>query len=427
MVSPAISGSRLGSDASSRAPGPQRLPAQARSRDTRSRIVEGAIHVLAGKGITGLTHREVARVAGVSLASTTYHFSSKFDILAAVSQAMFDQDTLLLRRHEAARGPVRLAGGPRRWVLDLLTLSAGKSRVRAACWVEMVLDAPRHPEALALAREWFEAAATAWHDWASGAQNPEADLVARSYGDVAVGLLLIILVLGLDESSVRDVLDHGTEPLHRWRSGGDALENVELVRNGRKSARTREAILAATLDELIAKGQSAIGLKTMARKAGLSPSAAFYHFSSTSSLIAAAQRRLFEDAKSRYREVVSPERDVKSVDHLVDRTAVIFLREATEFSRESLAVYTVWLEASRQPQLRPMIWNAIENQHLAWRRLMRPLAPALRPADPLLPQALYTGKLMRIVATGSQARDLAKVRAEFAHDLKKILAGDFWL
>ncbi|WP_292904043.1 TetR/AcrR family transcriptional regulator [Niveispirillum sp.] len=405
----------------------QRLPTQARSRDTRNRIVEGAVRVLAEKGIAGLTHREVARAAHVSLASTTYHFCSKFDILAAVSQSMFDQDTLLLKRLESTAVPVRPAGGPRRWVLDLLRHSAGRSRVRAACWVEMVLDAPRHPEALALAREWFGAAATAWHDWASGGSNADADLLARSCGDLAVGLLLMILVLGLDEKAVLDVLDRGLEPRDCWRRDIEMPLAVDTIRSGEKAIRTREAILAATLDELVSKGQSAIGLKTMARKAGLSPSAASYHFSSTPSLLAAAQRRLFEDAKARYRAVVSPERDVKTLDQLIDRTAVIFLREATEFARESLAVYTVWLEASRQPELRPMIWKDIENQHLAWRRLMEPLAPTLRSIDPLLPQALYTGKLIRIVATGSQARDLANVRAEFAYDLAKITTGNFWL
>lgn len=424
---PTLSAALADNAAHSGSPLSQRLPAQARSRDTRNRIVAGAVRVLAEKGTAGLTHREVARAAHVSLASTTYHFSSKFEILAAVSQSMFDQDTLLLKRHGSVKAPVRPAGGPRRWILDLLCHSAGKSRSRAACWVEMVLDAPRHPEALALAREWFGAAATSWHDWASGDRNTNTDLVARSYGDLAVGLLLMILVLGLDETAVLDVLDKGLEPLDCWRRDIDIPLASDPIRTGKKATQTREAILAATLDELVSKGQSAIGLKTMSRKAGLSPSAASYHFSSTQSLLAAAQRQLFENTKARYRAVVSPERDVKTLDQLIDRTAVIFLRESTEFARESLAVYTVWLEASRQPDLRPMIWNDIENQHLAWRRLMEPWAPALRPIDPLLPQALYTGKLMRIVATGSQAQDLAKVRSEFAHDLAKITAGDFWL
>ncbi|MDZ7883769.1 MAG: TetR family transcriptional regulator [Mycobacterium sp.] len=46
-------------------------------------IVDAAIEVAGLKGIDALTHRAVAQAAGVSLSSTTYHYASREDIIAA--------------------------------------------------------------------------------------------------------------------------------------------------------------------------------------------------------------------------------------------------------------------------------------------------------------------------------------------------------
>lgn len=48
---------------------------------TRRRILAATLEVLATRGIDGLTHRTIARRAGVSLAATTYHFCCIDDIL----------------------------------------------------------------------------------------------------------------------------------------------------------------------------------------------------------------------------------------------------------------------------------------------------------------------------------------------------------
>ncbi|WP_084733173.1 TetR/AcrR family transcriptional regulator [Sphingobium chungbukense] len=406
---------------------PKRKPAQARSVDTRKRIIEGAIRVLADQGIAGITHRAIARAADVSLASTTYHFTGKFDILAAVSQAMLDEDRLLLPRPDLVNPEWQSEEfHPRSQVLQFLLEATGALRVRCTCWTEIMLDAPRHAESLGLAHRWFAAAAEIWREWSLTVGGSDGALAARSYGDVTAGLLLFVLVLRPSEDDLRAVFNAGEDPLDRWRRH-EETPAAKPARLSGKSAVTREAILAATMDELVSKGQTAIGLKAMASKAGLSPSGAFYHFPTTASLIAAAQHRLFENAKNRYRTVAPLDRGHESLEELIDRTTVIFFREATEYARESLAIYRVWLEASRQPSLQSAIWNDIENQHSAWRRLLTPISSSLRPIDPLLSQALFTGKLIRLVATGSQTEDLANVRREFAHDLTLITSGRFWL
>jgi TetR/AcrR family transcriptional regulator, regulator of biofilm formation and stress response len=49
--------------------------------DRRRLIVEAALRVIARDGVNAATHRAVAAEAGVPPASTTYHFSSKAQIV----------------------------------------------------------------------------------------------------------------------------------------------------------------------------------------------------------------------------------------------------------------------------------------------------------------------------------------------------------
>lgn len=55
-------------------------PADA-SATTRTRILHAALRVIGQHGIAGLTNRLVAKEAGLSLGSLTYHFSSQTDLL----------------------------------------------------------------------------------------------------------------------------------------------------------------------------------------------------------------------------------------------------------------------------------------------------------------------------------------------------------
>src|SRR5947209_13031896 len=51
-------------------------------RKTRAAIVAATLRVLRDEGNGWLTHRAVAREAGVSLALTTYHFATKQNLIA---------------------------------------------------------------------------------------------------------------------------------------------------------------------------------------------------------------------------------------------------------------------------------------------------------------------------------------------------------
>ena len=51
--------------------------------DRRDRLIDAALAIIAERGVAGVSHRTVARAADVPLGSTTYHFTSLDDLLAA--------------------------------------------------------------------------------------------------------------------------------------------------------------------------------------------------------------------------------------------------------------------------------------------------------------------------------------------------------
>lgn len=61
----------------------QRRSKEARSTDTRDRLLAAAREVVAREGIVHATSRQITETAGVNLGSVTYHFGSKDELVAA--------------------------------------------------------------------------------------------------------------------------------------------------------------------------------------------------------------------------------------------------------------------------------------------------------------------------------------------------------
>ncbi len=57
------------------------MPADHRSATTRDRILDGALSLIAERGLAAVTNRNLARASQVSLGSLTYHFTSQEQIL----------------------------------------------------------------------------------------------------------------------------------------------------------------------------------------------------------------------------------------------------------------------------------------------------------------------------------------------------------
>jgi len=413
-----------------RQPRTRRGQSQERSVERRNRMALAAIEILASHGVAGLTHRLVAAKAGVSLAATTYYFDTKHEIVAEASSITLRGYTEAFKRAAARIGSDRADVNTfTHFVRRIVQNATHRDRSQMLCWAEIILDAHRHPESLALARQWFGELDPLWEEIAKAARCREPALVGHSAIDLAIGLLFMTVALGLDEKQLTEVLAQDGDPLRQWAPARPRRPpRTPAARLTPKSAETRERILHAAVALLISDGAGAVTYRNIAAKAGLTPAAPIYHFPTVGSLLSTAQQRLFEESKDRYRlgDSSGDRPRGAGLELLIDRTATIFVREATQFAGKNLATYAIWLEAARNPELRPMVWNAIADQHLAWQRVLGRVMPKQRPLDALVAQAAYIGKIVRVLATGSTTDDLAPVRAEFAYDLTALSRGVYW-
>lgn len=408
-----------------------RAAAQDRSLETKRKIVRAAINIIAERGLAGLTHRLVAQQAGVSLAATTYYYETKFDIVAEVSNTLLNTYAESFERAaRRIRAGVRPPSNFQDFVNRLLQNTARRNHAETIAWMEFLLDAARHPENMELVRQWAVRLQELWVDIAVLHHEENPDIVARSAIDLIIGVQLAILALGLDEADITAVLIDGKDPFDRWARPKEPtaiMADAHSLRGTPKSRATRERILDATMRILIEEGAGAVSYRLVAKQAGLTPAAPAYHFSTLSALLREAQTQIFDSCKARYRVAMSGI-DYKALDieRLVDLTATVFLREATEFGAQNLASYGIWLEAARQPELRPWIWDAIEDQGRAWNRTLGNIQREVRPGDGLLVQCMFIGKLIRITCLGASTPDLAQVRQEFYQDLSAIVGHQHW-
>jgi DNA-binding transcriptional regulator YbjK len=154
-------------------------------------ILEAAVRLLAAEGQAGLTHRRIAREAGVPLAATTYYFTSKDDLLEQALRLVAARELrmLELRAAELARSfgsPGALGSALAAVLVDQLT----HERDATVAKFEAYLEAARRPSLQPTAEHWIagfvrlaEAALTA-----AGAERPAR--TARLLVAGADGLLL---------------------------------------------------------------------------------------------------------------------------------------------------------------------------------------------------------------------------------------------
>jgi len=159
-------------------------------RDRRDRIARAAIAVVAERGIDGLTHRKVAAAAGVPLGSTTYHFATLDDLVAAALDKAAERSIAGLREWERSLAQdVDLAKA----LADFVIRSIGENRADTMAEYNLY--------ALALHRPHLRKAAVAWDD-------ALAD-VLRTRTDPLTGQMLGVLLCGLLMQAVLrdDLLD----------------------------------------------------------------------------------------------------------------------------------------------------------------------------------------------------------------------------
>lgn len=121
----------------------------------REALLEAVLQIVAEVGAEAVTHRRVAEQAQLPLASTTYWFDSKEDLLTAALQLAAERDVARLR--ELAD---RLReGDPRDAVLATVLdpVDEPASRASLMATYALLLEAARRPALQELARRWTDA------------------------------------------------------------------------------------------------------------------------------------------------------------------------------------------------------------------------------------------------------------------------------
>ncbi|MFD7658844.1 TetR/AcrR family transcriptional regulator [Actinosynnema sp. NPDC059797] len=117
-----------------------------RGEQRRRAILEATLRVVARDGVAGVSHRSVAREAGVPPSSATYYYATLDDLLIAA--LTWSADELAVGFRDVAPRPAAVAG----FVAD----AVGAHRARTLAGYELYLLAARRPELRPAARRWFE-------------------------------------------------------------------------------------------------------------------------------------------------------------------------------------------------------------------------------------------------------------------------------
>lgn len=399
-----------------------RVP-QTRTKVKRSDIENAALSVISEAGASKLTHRLISRAANVSLAATTYHYADKHDIIVSASLRLMRKFRTFVTRTNVSTLHSGSISGPFRAALSSFLCALSEDRyLLFNCWAELMLYSARQPNGAHIGRAWYKMLDSLAEE--SAGINALVQC-SRIHGllDLLVGLTFVSTSQNLDACRIRAVLRDGDDPLSAWKPK-EATGRFKLKdsRATRKSAETRAKILTAAIELLAEDGPGAVTYRAVAGKAGVAQGTPFYQFRTVSGLLSEAQRQLFEDSKDRYR--AAADRSVASdtsIAHLVARTSSVFWREVTDHAGKSASSYSLWLQAARDEQVRLMVWNAIEDQLTAWKKVLEHLNPEIRPIDPLLAQALFVGKLIRVIAVDSVEFDKTQIQAEFDRDIRAIV------
>jgi len=153
--------------------------ARPRGAARREALLDAVLRVVAEEGVDAVTHRRVAEVAELPLASTTYWFQSKEHLLNAALERAADRDIERLRgclgeAPEDASDPLGLAVGA---VLGPSEGSGQTSRGWLLATYALVLEAARRPALREVTMRWTDAYLEALPPVlaAAGSRQPRSD------------------------------------------------------------------------------------------------------------------------------------------------------------------------------------------------------------------------------------------------------------
>ncbi|WP_049556386.1 TetR/AcrR family transcriptional regulator [Nonomuraea sp. SBT364] len=123
---------------------------KARGNRRRAEIIDATLAVVTRDGAAGVTHRTVAKQAGITTSLSTYYFATLDDLLVAALSSVADTYTTRIRQiidgsEDKLRG-----------LAELIVQSAGPGRDHALAERELSSLAARRPALAPVARRWRE-------------------------------------------------------------------------------------------------------------------------------------------------------------------------------------------------------------------------------------------------------------------------------
>ena len=186
--------------------------------ERRAAILAATVRLLVRDGLAAVTHRAVAREAGVPLAATTYYFASKDELVTEALAILVADEIERVSARAAALGddissPSRSAAA----VAEVLFPNAEAAGGLLAKF-ELYLEAARRPGLRATAAHW------------QGAFNELAESALALAGASDPKRLAPLLVAGVDGMLVHR-LSEGIDDLEVDRLRGQLEQLFELVLN----------------------------------------------------------------------------------------------------------------------------------------------------------------------------------------------------
>ena len=125
----------------------------------RAAIIEATIRLIGREGVDGVTHRAVAREAGVSLSSTTYHYASRDEIVSEALRHVADLEIERIARdaEALAEGHADVPSIARALTAWLAEQMHGDELLRVRAGYHLQLEAARRPELRAIHVAWGQA------------------------------------------------------------------------------------------------------------------------------------------------------------------------------------------------------------------------------------------------------------------------------
>lgn len=167
------------------------LATRPRGAARREALLEATLRIVADTGADAVTHRRVAEVAKLPLASTTYYFESKEQLLTAALALAAERD--LERLREVADSRRALAPSAADAVAVLMPSrdedpTAGRRSLIAS--YTLLLEAARRPALRELVRRWTDAYTTTVAELLARAGSPQPVADAELLLATADGLLI---------------------------------------------------------------------------------------------------------------------------------------------------------------------------------------------------------------------------------------------